>query len=692
MHSNLAESRTATLKPKQVLIVDDDETVFSILEIALTSAGFECLFANNGNDAIKLYAEHEIDAVLLDVMMPDIDGFETCQSMRTIKTDLAIPIIMLTGLDDEISISQAFDAGATDFIMKPFQLSIINHRIRYAIRNHENYIRLKKREQMLVFVQEAANLGYWELELDFSDLRLSEKAMAIFELTPDEQILFEDFVNKIDSGDRDAVKKAMNNAKTNGDAFSIEFQIHCKTGEVKYLVQTGVLTQIEDKKVLTGSLQDITTRKKEQDLLFYRMNYDALTGLANSEYLKRQIAQSMTVADNDYNLFAFIIVAIDRFDRFVESLGHAQGDQIIRYIANKLKRHNYYDYFVARFSNHKFAICKGSLSSFNEAGEFIKQLLADVSIPFKIDEHEILATFSAGVSIYPLSANNESELIGQADIALSRATESGGRQFRYYAKDMDENLLHYFELEKQMRQGLDENQFVVFYQPQICANSEMIVGVEALVRWQHPERGLVSPIDFIPLAEDTGLIVPMGAQVLRLAVHQIAQWRKQGLAELTVSVNLSVKQFIHDDVIVLIEQVLYESGLPATCLDIEVTESVAMQDMGQTQAILEQIRALGVKLAIDDFGTGYSSMAALKNLPFNRLKIDRAFVKDIGLNSEADSGEFASAINAMAHNLKMEVVAEGVETKAQLEFLKAEGVDLIQGYYFSPPLPAEKLE
>ena len=316
-----------------------------------------------------------------------------------------------------------------------------------------------------------------------------------------------------------------------------------------------------------------------------------------------------------------------------------------------------------------------------------QKILDTLAEPFYLEGQEVFITPSIGIALYPMDADNKDDLIQHADTAMSHAKAQGGNNFHFYSADMNVTASQRLTMETQLRRALERDEFVLHYQPQVCLRSGRIIGMEALIRWQHPERGLVAPGEFIPLLEETGLIVSVGEWVLRTACAQNSAWLAAGLPPLRVAVNLSARQFRQSGLAAVVNQALQDAGLAPEHLELEITESIMIQDLQTTITTLHQLHALGIQISIDDFGTGYSSLSYLKRLPISKIKIDQSFVRDIC--TDPDDGAIAHAVISLGHSLKMQVIAEGVETLEQLEHLRAQGCDEIQGYYFSRPLPAE---
>ncbi|WP_426210394.1 bifunctional diguanylate cyclase/phosphodiesterase [Massilia sp. TWP1-3-3] len=439
-----------------------------------------------------------------------------------------------------------------------------------------------------------------------------------------------------------------------------------------------------------GTGTDITARKLTEQRIGHIAQHDVLTGLPNRSLLQDRLAEAVAYSARSARPVWVMLVDLDRFKFVNDSMGHKAGDVLLMTIAARLRSALRDTDTVARLSGDEFVVILAEHDDEQLAPDIVQRLMDAIAQPVILGTKEFFVTCSIGVAVHPPNGAASDSLIEHADIAMYRAKKLGRNNFQFYTPAMNEEAMERVRIESALRNALERNEFVLHYQPQVNLASGQIVGMEALIRWQHPELGVVAPSRFISVAEETGLIVPIGAWVMRTACRQNKQWQDAGLGALRVAVNLSARQFAAPDLLADITGVLEQTGLAAACLEIELTESLFMSDVTTAVEVLHGMKSLGVNLSIDDFGTGYSSLSYLSRFPIDVLKIDRSFVSDIA--SDASDAAIVASIIALAHNLKLSVIAEGVETAEQLDYLRRHGCDEMQGYYFSRPLAADHFE
>ncbi|HMC21342.1 MAG TPA: EAL domain-containing protein [Thermoanaerobaculia bacterium] len=463
------------------------------------------------------------------------------------------------------------------------------------------------------------------------------------------------------------------------------------TGTI-YLGYVGFLLQaITGMSMIACLLED---EREASELATVEMEHlayhDALTGLPNRPLFMDRLIMAVAQASRSNQKIAVFFLDLDRFKDINDSLGHSMGDGLLKAVAERIRRCVREGDTVARFGGDEFTLLIPRIDHIDDAAKIAQKILETLKIPFSISDHELFVTTSVGISIYPNDGGDPETLVRNADSAMYRAKDQGRDNYQLYAPAMNARALERLALENMLRKAISHRELVLFYQPIADMKTKTIVGVEALIRWKHPELGLLSPAHFISVAETSGLIIPIGDWVLRTACKQTKMWQKRLDSHLTVAVNLSARQFQQPNLAEIISEVLEETGLDAKCLELEITESNAMQNAENTIYTLRELKALGVRIAMDDFGTGYSSLNYLKRFPIDTLKLDQSFVREI--TTDPTDAAIATAVIAMAHSLDLKVIGEGVETEEQFAFLHKQKCDYIQGYLFSPPQAVENLE
>lgn len=674
----------------RLLIVDDEAFICRMVRRMFETEGHEIIEVNNGNRAIEVFDQHQFDLVLLDAMLPGRDGFEVCQILRQKVGAEGLPILMLTGLEEAEVVQRAFEAGATDFITKPINPPLLTARVHYALHSHSNYLDLQREKKRLKQAQRIARLGYWHLDARTDRVYLSQEAAQLLDRPINLGLTRAEWLAHVHSEDRAHVNAALSHAIEYTEPYQMKFRMVRADGREIVIMQHGEFGSGGDQYLLVGTVQDVTEQHRAQALIHYQTYYDSLTELPNRRLFRDTLAQIMQEVDENEKMLALIFYSIDKFSRINDSLGHSGGDLLLKMVADRLRPLGEAGDTVARFGTSIFAMIVCPISNVSEADQAAAALLERTAGIYQVYGQEIFLSASAGITLYPIAGQTPEELLKQAEMAMNQAKSNGGGQFQYFSYDMNARAHQRLAFEKELRDAVRQNQFVVYYQPQIDIHQNRIAGMEALVRWAHPEKGMILPASFIPAAEETGLIVQIGARVMHAACIEARRLIENGYGPLRVGVNMSAAQFVRDEVVVLIKQILHMSGLAPELLEIEITESMVLENVDATIRTLNDLRALGVKTSMDDFGTGYSSLSVLNKLPLDTLKIDRDFIKDIGAKGE--NGTLARTIIAMAKSLGMHIIAEGAENMDHYRFLHEHGVDEIQGYLYSPPLSAEGFE
>ncbi|WP_417069953.1 putative bifunctional diguanylate cyclase/phosphodiesterase [Niveibacterium terrae] len=682
----------------RLLVVDDDLTTRSIALAALSEAGFEAHQAADGMEGLERFSELQPDLVLLDLMMPRMDGFEMARRLRRTPGGERIPIIVMTGLEDSDAIDRAYQVGATDFISKPINWMLLKHRIQYVMRSARALDELSRSESNLADAQRIAHLGSWEWNLRDESVRRSEHFFALLGEDPAGfPPCMEAVLERVFPPDATLLREAYAQGRR-GLPFRVEYRIMRPDGSLRTVLEQGEPIASPDGAAsrVQGTTQDITEQVEAEKRIRYLAYYDSLTGLPNRQYCRELLRQALRRASRSRHWVAAMVVDLDRFGRINESLGQSVGDQVLQVVARRLSEivvpSNGHEaghaLTVSRISGDQFvAFIDGSPQG--ELPESVAQrLLEVVRQPIVVAGAEVMLTASVGMAVFPEHASDADALLKCADMAVSTTKREQRNSVRAFSDDLRTAADLRLALETEMRKALEQGEFELFYQPVIEYPHGGILGAEALIRWRHPKRGLLAPGEFIPLAEECGLIVEIGEWGLKTACAQMAYWIRNGVAPDAVAVNLSGISFRHVRLLAAVRNALAGSGLPPERLELEMTESVLMSDVELTNEILAELKRMGVRLMVDDFGTGYSSLAYLKRFPIDVLKIDRSFVQDLA--REGSDAAITSAVMAMAQELGLDVVAEGVETEAQALALARRGCKAMQGFLYSRPVPSQQ--
>ncbi|MDX1499034.1 MAG: EAL domain-containing protein [Woeseiaceae bacterium] len=681
--STQPDSRAAS----HILIADDDATTRIIARRVLERAGFVVSEAADGREAIERYLAARPDVVLLDVDMPGLDGFEVCERIRNGPVNPQTPILIATGLDDDSSVEQAYDRGATDFVAKPVTWSALPHRVRYVLRASEAFNDMAGLLGALpdtILVLDAAGeiadstSGLGAIGAD-EEFETAMAAMADLAGGAKRQTLVRRIATVIEEGRSQLLEHHYEAAK-------VDFEIRIVP---------------RDRHTVLAILRDSTDRKRYENRIYDLAFFDLLTGLPNRSSFASEL-DGIIEAQHD-PAFAILFVDLDRFKRINDTMGHSIGDQLLEDVAKRLGEctrsgdaltkadaDEVSGVKLARLGGDEFVILLRDVHTEKEAAAIAERVLRALSQPFTCEGHQFVITPSIGIALYPQDGASRDELLMNADSAMYRAKAAGRNNYKFYSETMRIRSLKRLDTEIELRRAIDNRDFELYFQPKVELSTWTIVGAEALLRWHHADRGWISPTEFIGVAEESGLILQLGEWVLEAACHELRTWQANGMQDITLSVNVSSKQVYSDTLGKSVEEAVQRSGIDPERLELEITEGLLMRDVEQTIMTLDRMKALGLKLSVDDFGTGYSSLSYLKKFPIDILKIDQSFVRD--LHTDADDAAICAAILAMGQKLGLAVVAEGVEIEEQLEFLHAHGCDQIQGYYFSKPLSAADLK
>jgi len=686
-----------------VLVIDDDQSMRRAMEAVMVSSGFEVVLSESGPAAIELCAQRQPNLVFLDVDMPDMDGFEICRAIRELPGGKFIQILMVTGPDDEDSIKRAFTAGADGCIATPINSVMLRHRGRYMLRAGKTLEKLSNACIRLEKIQEMARLGSWEINLQTGAFSCSEQACQLLGIdAAGRDIDLDAFLAPVFAAEQGEARRAIELAIQEGKPLRIVYQVVHPDDSRSYILNQGKILVDEQNvaRIMLGAVQDITVQKLAEEEIKRLAFFDGLTGLSNRVLFMSQLEQEIALAQRMNTSFALLYLDLDRFKQVNDTFGHYVGDLLLQQVARALLQCiratdiasrfyiNDLEKKIARLGGDEFTIILSGVSKVEHVAIVARRIIKEIPKPYIIEGHNISITASVGISMYPADGKSADILLKHADTAMYQAKNSGRNNYQFFREELNMEVVERFALERDIARGLERSEFILYYQPKIDLSSMAIVGAEALIRWNHPERGMVPPAKFIPIAEECGQIIGITCEVVRSAISQWQQWREAGYEPGVVAVNISGDRFGQQKVMQAVTESLATSGLDPACLEVEVTENFLMQHLNEADTILQRLKSRQVRIGLDDFGTGYSSLSHLASLKVDTLKIDRSFV--MGCIDIPGDLAVIRTIVAMARSLGVKTVAEGIETAEQLALVRQHGVDMAQGYYFSEPVPAEK--
>jgi len=694
--------RPLAASQRPLLIVDDDAIIRMAIGGILKADGYCVEEAADGAEALVRAAELRPRLVILDVVMPGMDGFATCRALRQAPATRHALVMMLTGREDNDVITEAFDAGASDFATKPVNPAILRHRVRFLLRAEAARGDLERSRTNLETAQRLSGLGSWEWDNAQRTFHASIGISEVFGLSLDRPLRPRDLLARIHPEDRSRVIETLREPFASHRVYQVECRIARLDGTERHLIAQVELRPDDGAQpaLLVGTVQDVTERVQADRQIRQLAYFDTLTELPNRLSFGEQMRLVLASARRRRQLVAVMFLDLDNFKRINDTLGHGAGDKVLACVGQRLREVGRTEDAVARDSEEggsctlgrqggdEFLLAFCDLNQPQDAGRIALRILEALRDPIQVDGTEVFVSASLGISLFPDDGTDLETLLKHADVALYHAKASGRNAFHFYSTTMNQNTIERFELEGQVRRALQREEFSVAYQPLVDGRTGAVLGAEALARWPASGPPVVGPAQFIPLLEQIGLIQPLSEWVMYQAGCALAAWRAQGLGPLRLAINISAQQFGQPAIAASIERVVRSAGVEPEDVELELTESILLAHAGRSVGILRELKARGFRLAVDDFGTGYSSFGYLKNFPVDTLKIDRSFIS--GVTTEPRDAAIVQAMVGLARSLDIEPLAEGVETVEQKAFLESIGCHTMQGYLFSRPVgPAE---
>ena len=681
---------SGTMSGASILLVDDNHENLVALEATLEPLGHRLVWARSGREALKCLLTEDFALVLLDVQMPSMDGFETAGWIKQRGKTRDLPIIFITAINKDLDhVFRGYDVGAVDYLFKPFDQEVLRSKVSVFIDLHLKSLALNESEERFRRAFEDAPIGMGLFDAEGRWLRVNCELSRIAG-RPESELLrqtFEDLIHPQDRGDDGHLRQLLA-----GETRRLQMEKRCRRSDgsiVWVVISVSAVRGAEGEPLyVIAQVENISERKRVQAELAHQAMHDSLTGLANRALFIDRLELALARRERSESLVAVLFLDLDRFKVINDSFGHDCGDELLQGVGRRLTGLVRPSDTVARMGGDEFTILCEDANP-HHAIAIAERIQKTLAAPFELGGSEVFVKVSIGIVLADGSCASAADLIRDADAAMYRAKENGKARYELFDDRMRAQTMERVAMENALYRAFERSELRVFYQPEVELATGAVTGVEALVRWQHPERGLVAPREFISLAEDTGLIIQLDTWVLKEACGQAQRWRAcdPGAPPLKIAVNLSARSFTQPDVVEVVAGVLADTNTDPSLLCLEITETMLMEDSEHTLKMLADFKRLGVMLSMDDFGTGYSSLSYLKRFAVDSLKVDRSFVE--GLRRDPDNFSILGAVVGLADALGLNTVAEGVETTEQLEDVRALRFTFAQGYHFARPQPAE---
>ena len=667
--------------PQRVLVVDDDAQMLMLTGTCLRRAGFEVAEATNAVDALATFQEQRPDLVLCDVVMPGMDGFELCGALRALPDGAHVPVVMMTGLEDFDSIERAYSAGATEFCVKPVNWSLLPRHIRFILKANHTREQLRVSEERYALAARGASDGLWDWDIRADTVYYSPRWRELLALEEDSvRGHVDDWLDRIHADDAARVRA--------------ELAAHFEGRHIWALVRGVAVRDAKGNPLrMAGSLTDVSERAEALQRLEHNALHDALTNLPNRALFVERLSHCIERgARHPDESFAVLFLDLDRFKVINDSLGHTVGDRLLIEVARRLRANLRAGETLARLGGDEFALLVEDFTDPAVPERVARRMHESLREPTVVEDHSVVTMASIGVTLSRPEYEFPEDLLRDADVAMYAAKSKGSGHTEFFTPEMHLKALRSLELERELRDAIERREITVHYQPIVALESGCISGFEALVRWQHPQRGLLMPDAFLDVAVDTGLIVPMGRLVMEQACNQLLEWQshwRQGRSW-TMAVNLCAQELMHPDLLEHVDALLERTGVDPAHLKLEVTERSLLGNLDQARGVMMALRERGLRMSVDDFGTGFSSFSYLQRLPFDALKIDRSFIAEF--EKDREKSQIIQAMIKVAHELGLEVVAEGSEQPSSIECLRSLACEYAQGNLLAPAMSNADLE
>ncbi len=696
-----------SINEQKILVVDDDPVVLKSLKDLLAIRGFNPNTAIGGQEAICQLDQNEYDLVLLDLHMPYVSGHDVMDYINSNKIETSV--IIVSGETSFEAAKNACTQGAYDFLRKPYAtdeliITITNALKEKRLKKQNLFMQqqLSESERLHRYIVNTSPDIIYILDQDGHFTFINERIESLLGFSK-EEIVGKHYSFLVHHDDMEQAKYVFNERRIGTRAAkNIELRLKCKDdGKSRHFNNRTLPIELSAMGMYTGNSQssssytgtygvarDVTERKIAEETINFQAYHDLLTKLPNRALLRDRLSLAISQAKREDEKLAVMFLDLDRFKNINDSLGHMIGDELLQQVSMRLKECIRAADTLARFGGDEFTLMLPRLhNARDDACKLANKITNILKQPFNIEGHELYVSASIGIALYPQDGTSIDTLIKHADVAMYHVKGQGKNGYQFYSNEMNVPYLEKLSLDTGIHRALDNNEFSLVYQPQVNLRTGEIVGVEALLRWEHPEHGAISPSEFIPFAEESGLIIDIGYWVVKTACAELSRWRTAGLPEIRMSINISACQLMEDNIVINIINIMKDYDVPGSCIELEITENAIMDDMDSIIRKLQELSSHGITIAIDDFGTGYSSLSYLHKLPIHTLKIDRTFLKESRINKGDNT--IINTIVAMAKGLSLNVIAEGVESQAQLEYLREIDCSEAQGFLFGKPLASD---